>query len=1000
MNQKKKLALLLILVVSLTLGVGCSDDEVQEQGILETKVDIPNSNYELTALELKVYKDGNVGGEVLKAKTITEDLSGTKNIGIKIDPGTYKIAAKLKGTINGGDPQNLYGGESKSINLSSGATAPVDINLDVINLNPRLTEAVVENAAPKDVVLTMSEVVTASGTAGFTVKVNGSAVTINSLSGSGSKTLTLTLANAVQESDIVNLEYSGSNVTDEAGNELADISGQAVTNNVVADDTTPPAVSGAQTLSSTKVQLSFDESLSTTNSPDINAFTISGVASGPAITGTEIVGTNNQKVELTLDSQVMPSDNDFTVDYEKTGTKDLQDSSGNKVSDFSQTVTNNVEAITFHFALPSWGRSDTVNLTYYQNGVESASGLSMEKTSSWYEIKVPVEDASAETTFTIEFIDDSKGETKYLKNSNFKNLTYITSTENIWIDASDGSAYTWSGDNYWLPSDYYSDTKIDIVAPSFSSGPSLDNITETSFDVTATLDEKGTVYYVVVADGATAPSASQVKAGTDANDGAPIVSGNAVDSGTGVILSASGLTSGTNYDVYLAAEDEAGNLQSNATLIQERTNDNTAPTFTAGPGTSNVGQNSFDITATLDEKGAVYYVVVADGATAPNVAQVKAGTDASDSTPAASGNAVDSGSGVTMTASGLRSGTAYDVYVVAEDDESTPNEQSTTTQLDETTSSTADTTPPSFESGPTINNKGANNFDIAATLDEGGTIYYVALNDGAAAPTAEEVKSGTGSGGATAEVSGNTVASSGTEASMSATGLTSNTAYDVYVIAEDDASTPNLQASPVVLDVTTYPNITIDGTKDADYTTLQDSSSTGSGKSPGDKLGDVYITNDSSKLYIYTSNFQDPWGDDKSAHLHYYISTDTTTDGSVSADDWISTITFSGSRKPDYIGHLWSKVPNDGSSQGNGGVVSNVGTVDGGAEVEIPLSSIGTPPSGQTIGLIVLYRPEEDKSGATDSAPWDTTNIGVNNWGDSATDIKTDDVSYIQYTIK
>ncbi|MEP5365674.1 MAG: T9SS type A sorting domain-containing protein [Reichenbachiella sp.] len=115
-----------------------------------------------------------------------------------------------------------------------------------------------------------------------------------------------------------------------------------------------------------------------------------------------------------------------------------------------------------------------------------------------------------------------------------------------------------------------------------------------------------------------------------------------------------------------------------------------------------------------------------------------------------------------------------------------------------------DITPPSFEnSTPSAASITGTGLTLNTDIDEGGTIYYVVLADGAAAPTAAEVKAGTGSSGATAAASGSATVSTGefTHA-FSITELSSATAYDLYVVAEDDEGTPNL-ASPAKIDVST-----------------------------------------------------------------------------------------------------------------------------------------------------------------------------------------------------
>ncbi|MDD7884414.1 YDG domain-containing protein [Flavivirga sp. 57AJ16] len=119
----------------------------------------------------------------------------------------------------------------------------------------------------------------------------------------------------------------------------------------------------------------------------------------------------------------------------------------------------------------------------------------------------------------------------------------------------------------------------------------------------------------------------------------------------------------------------------------------------------------------------------------------------------------------------------------------------------------SDTTPPTFQnSSPSSSSILQTSFTLETDIDEVGTIYYVVVPDGATAPTATEVKAGTGSGGASAVTSGNTTVNSGGFINnFSVTGLTAGTVYNVYVVAQDDEGTPNLQTSATQIDVTTLP---------------------------------------------------------------------------------------------------------------------------------------------------------------------------------------------------
>jgi hypothetical protein len=118
-------------------------------------------------------------------------------------------------------------------------------------------------------------------------------------------------------------------------------------------------------------------------------------------------------------------------------------------------------------------------------------------------------------------------------------------------------------------------------------------------------------------------------------------------------------------------------------------------------------------------------------------------------------------------------------------------------------SAPVDTTPPVFSAGPTAENATSSGHDIQATLDEAGTIYAVRLPDLAAAPSSAQVKAGQDSTGSPAPEAKSVAAAAGVPASMNFNIGSPDTAYDYYVVAEDDETTPNLQASPTLVEATT-----------------------------------------------------------------------------------------------------------------------------------------------------------------------------------------------------
>ena len=245
--------------------------------------------------------------------------------------------------------------------------------------------------------------------------------------------------------------------------------------------------------------------------------------------------------------------------------------------------------------------------------------------------------------------------------------------------------------------------------------------------------------------------------------------------------------------------------------------DDTPPIFESGtPSATSISQTQFSLNTGINEAGTIYYVVVLDEAPAPSATEVKAGTASGGKGQLKNGNSrVTSVGGFTniFVISGLTASESYDVYVVAEDDRSRPNLQTTPTKIDVTMA--AETTPPIFESStPSSSSISQTAFNLKTDINEAGFIYYVLLADAAPAPSSSEVKAGLGAGGTIPLKSG--FAPTG-EVSFKNTfnmsGLTAGTAYDVYVVAEDDESSRNLQLAPAKIDVTTASliSLTING---------------------------------------------------------------------------------------------------------------------------------------------------------------------------------------------
>ena len=105
--------------------------------------------------------------------------------------------------------------------------------------------------------------------------------------------------------------------------------------------------------------------------------------------------------------------------------------------------------------------------------------------------------------------------------------------------------------------------------------------------------------------------------------------------------------------------------------------------WNAYPVISNVKFNKFDVSVKLDEPGMVFYVLVPKDATAPSVAEVLAGTASGGSAALTNGsiNVTSAFDLFSTTLTGLAEKTNYDLYLVAQNKETSVTNQSTVTKL-------------------------------------------------------------------------------------------------------------------------------------------------------------------------------------------------------------------------------------------------------------------------------------------------------------------------------
>ncbi|MFJ5318367.1 DUF4347 domain-containing protein, partial [Pectobacterium versatile] len=237
------------------------------------------------------------------------------------------------------------------------------------------------------------------------------------------------------------------------------------------------------------------------------------------------------------------------------------------------------------------------------------------------------------------------------------------------------------------------------VAPNISSAITVvpvndapTNITLSATTFAQSLGSNGTVATLTATDVDSSVFTYSLVSGSGSTDNAQFtISGNTLKA-----VNATGMAAGT-YSVRLQVSDGAATYDKVVSLVVV---DDIAPTFDQSPSVSNATVGGFNLSGSLTETGNVYYVVVADGASAPTATQVIAGQTATGSSATASGSQVLGSSpfNFSFTLAGLAASTAYDVYVVARD--SAGNNTVSVVKVDATTTSAG--------TAPTLSATGSN----------------------------------------------------------------------------------------------------------------------------------------------------------------------------------------------------------------------------------------------------------------------------------------------------
>jgi len=228
--------------------------------------------------------------------------------------------------------------------------------------------------------------------------------------------------------------------------------------------------------------------------------------------------------------------------------------------------------------------------------------------------------------------------------------------------------------------------------------------------------------------------------------------------------------------------------------------DTTPPAFTVLP-TVTTNETTAVVMFTMDEQSSVYWLCRPASQPGPGSAAIQASNTYV---------AANAGSPASFTISGLTGSTEYAVYFIAVD--SVMNYSSLISNTFTTSPvGSGDVVPPVFSSGPMVSSTpGETSANILVTVNEDGTLYTLCLPAVATAPDAAAVVASNQSESCTG----------GIQNSVAVTNLSADTAYTVYMVAEDTSgnrssvgsvsfTTATAVADPEILKMyteTTYPN--------------------------------------------------------------------------------------------------------------------------------------------------------------------------------------------------
>ena len=316
---------------------------------------VVNLDYLLTA--------DNISAGLLVTQTpfkVLGSADGLDEVIGSADNQTYYATSNVANVRLTGANANVAVGESAQVSVGVNGRVLVDMDMwRGLNLSQPTTTGVIKgnygnyslvNFAPTDTVndsfigkLDLRYQIGHLPTLGaFTVNAGGTNVAVTQMKISG-RTVTLSLAKAVQQNQAVSVSYqdaSASNdadtLQDLAGNDVGSFSGQVVSN--VTADTTAPTLKVATVQGSTLI-VRFSEALLQAVKPLAGDFTVK--VDGTSVAVSKAVFNDSLSLRLTLASAVS-AEKTVSVSYTPTSTSAVQDLAGNAAVSFSSASVVNL----------------------------------------------------------------------------------------------------------------------------------------------------------------------------------------------------------------------------------------------------------------------------------------------------------------------------------------------------------------------------------------------------------------------------------------------------------------------------------------------------------------------------------------------------------------------------------------------------------------------------------------------------------------------------------